>query len=269
MIDVAVSAKKNCTGGVVARAYAPAIVSKCSSVGTITAYRNVGGVVGYTDSSISITDSYTTMDVSAANQGAGGVVGSMTVNAQSNEIKLVNTYSAGNVSAPFSIGGIAGLLNITGAAPGINVIVENSYYFGASLKVTNPGPTNYSSGAIVGCFREDNHAAETAIKPVFSLKACYRRADLDFADYVGLYPDKTAGPVEYNNPLVDHEDFVGENAYPPHLVPQDQGYTNAACKCCYHGKAAAAGATVSSLAKAAGWDETVWDLSGNLPVLKK
>ena len=35
------------------------------------------------------------------------------------------------------------------------------------------------------------------------------------------------------------------------------------------GKAAAADATVSSLAKAAGWDETVWDLSGNLPVLKK
>jgi hypothetical protein len=36
----------------------------------------------------------------------------------------------------------------------------------------------------------------------------------------------------------------------------------------YHGKAAAAGATVSSVAKQLKWDETVWDLSGDLPVLK-
>ena len=36
----------------------------------------------------------------------------------------------------------------------------------------------------------------------------------------------------------------------------------------YHGKVAPASATVSSLAKQLKWDEKVWDLSGNLPVLK-
>ena len=36
----------------------------------------------------------------------------------------------------------------------------------------------------------------------------------------------------------------------------------------YHGKEAPAGATVSSLAKQLKWDETVWDLSGDLPALK-
>ena len=36
----------------------------------------------------------------------------------------------------------------------------------------------------------------------------------------------------------------------------------------YHGKAAAADATLSSVAKSLGWDETVWDLSKDLPALK-
>ena len=36
----------------------------------------------------------------------------------------------------------------------------------------------------------------------------------------------------------------------------------------YHGKAAAAGATVSSVAKQLKWNQNVWDLSGEYPVLK-
>ena len=36
----------------------------------------------------------------------------------------------------------------------------------------------------------------------------------------------------------------------------------------YHGKAAAAGATASQVAKALGWDENIWDLSGALPFFK-
>ena len=45
--------------------------------------------------------------------------------------------------------------------------------------------------------------------------------------------------------------------------------TTVSSTCAYHGKAAAAGATVSSVAKTLGWSETVWDLSGTLPVLKQ
>lgn len=36
----------------------------------------------------------------------------------------------------------------------------------------------------------------------------------------------------------------------------------------YHGKAAAAGSTVSSVAKQLKWNQNVWDLSGEYPVLK-
>ena len=72
----------------------------------------------------------------------------------------------------------------------------------------------------------------------------------------------------YYNPLVDNDNCVGQGVLPPYLVPQDKGYKNDWAKMAYHGKAAAESATVSSLAKAAGWDETVWDLSGALPKLK-
>ena len=55
---------------------------------------------------------------------------------------------------------------------------------------------------------------------------------------------------------------------PPSLVPFEKGYKNDWAQRPYHGKAAAADATPCSIAKAYGWDETVWDLSGNLPKLK-
>ena len=36
----------------------------------------------------------------------------------------------------------------------------------------------------------------------------------------------------------------------------------------YHGKAAANGATASSVARSIGWSETTWDLSGSVPALR-
>jgi hypothetical protein len=87
-------------------------------------------------------------------------------------------------------------------------------------------------------------------------------------DYQGKYPDAANGPFDLYNPLVDNENCVGAGVLPPYLAPLDQNYKNDWAQMAYHGKAAAAGATVSSLAKAAGWDEAVWDLSGNLPKLK-
>jgi hypothetical protein len=54
--------------------------------------------------------------------------------------------------------------------------------------------------------------------------------------------------------LEDHEDC--ENAMPP--LPS---YSTATHQQAYHGKAAAADATLASVAKSLGWDESVWDFS--------
>ena len=62
--------------------------------------------------------------------------------------------------------------------------------------------------------------------------------------------------------LVDHENMQNELPPYPSYAPSD------ATQCSYHGKAAEAGATISSVAASIGWDENVWDLSGDMPVLK-
>ena len=79
---------------------------------------------------------------------------------------------------------------------------------------------------------------------------CYRKADIEFSEceknaelgYV-VTNQGNAGP---GNPLV-----CGSNRY----------------DFAYHGLAAPADATISSVARSLGWSETVWDLSGSVPVL--
>jgi hypothetical protein len=51
------------------------------------------------------------------------------------------------------------------------------------------------------------------------------------------------------------------------LADQDD-LTTVSASTAYHGKAAAADATASSVAKTLGWDEAIWDLSGAVPALK-
>ena len=68
------------------------------------------------------------------------------------------------------------------------------------------------------------------------------------------YPEDNIGLVYYQ--------------YPPIIAGLADSVTNAFAQHPYHGKAAAAGSTISSLAKTLGWDETIWDLSRDVPVLK-
>lgn len=61
--------------------------------------------------------------------------------------------------------------------------------------------------------------------------------------------------------LVDHDDVANG-------LPAAPSYSEVTTQRAYHGKAAAADATVSSVAKTLGWSETVWDLSKAVPTLK-
>ena len=62
------------------------------------------------------------------------------------------------------------------------------------------------------------------------------------------------------NVLFDHEDSSPSS-------PLTQPAGSAKWFSPYHGKAAPAGSTTSSAAKSLGWPETVWNLSGEIPVL--
>ena len=67
---------------------------------------------------------------------------------------------------------------------------------------------------------------------------------MEFKEYTGLNPLKDMADLD------GHAVMLATNTWP------------------WHGKAADAGKTASDVAKDLGWDETIWDLSGEEPVLK-
>lgn len=250
------STSGNCIGGVVGRiniTTGTPQVSRSWSEGSINVKaKNVGGVVGYA-LPVSIDNCYSTMNILANDQTIGGIIGSPS----KNTVSIVNCYSTGSLEGKCAVGGICGMFE---NCPSITV--ENCVSFATKVIAQRIDPTNYSSGAVIGNIRTDTKS------PTTSIKNNWRKADMEFKDYVGLYPDVSAGPVEYNNPLVDHENVAGAGALPPFLVPQGQGHKNDWAQLAYHGKAAAADATVSSLAQTLGWDASIWDFSKALPTLK-
>lgn len=127
------------------------------------------------------------------------------------------------------IGGYVGTTEKPGVVENVTIITGTS----SSGSVTGTG--DYIGG-IMG-----------AAQPNGTYKACWRNPAMTLSD--GFMT------------LVDHEDI--ENGTPP--APS---YSTTNTQWAYHGKAAAADATISSVAKTIGWDTTIWDLSGDTPKLK-
>ena len=256
----------NCGGGIVGRAYTPAEVTKCWSEGDINAYTNIGGIIGYSNCALTVANCYSTMSLNSnGGQSAGGIMGSP--NPSGAYLKIENCYATGTIQGKCALGGVVAMIQIDAIPDNFEFTLKNCVYWGTSITTNTTDPTNYSSGAIFGNIRDAKK--DHASKMVSNIVDNFRNPAMTLSDYQGKYPDATNGPVDYYNPLVDNDNCVGQGVLPPYLVPQDQKYKNDWAKMAYHGKAAAAGATVSSLAKAAGWDETVWDLSADLPVFKK
>lgn len=99
----------------------------------------------------------------------------------------------------------------------------------------------YSCGGILGFSTIVNTLSNCYRNPAMTLE-CYADA---ISKYNELYDQDNA---DASHPLT--EKHAATLYYP------------------YHGKSAAAGATVSSVAGALNWDETIWDLSDPLPLLK-
>jgi len=125
------------SGGLITKTSANGNVSAVSS----TAHAHAGGLVGYTTSgTTSITDSYSTSNVSAFVPGsgsnssrsyAGGLVGGSSIRTD-----ITNSYASGNISALVA-GGIFGSWN--------NSSVSTSVYYKSTGASTPTGSTNSSS----------------------------------------------------------------------------------------------------------------------------
>ena len=242
--------KANGTGGLLG-IISETIIDACSAdvIIVATGKYDVGGIYGYDDSPSgkkSVTSNCWTSGDISGNRMVGGICGMLSYKV--NECAIINCYSTAAVHAQFQYGGIVGNA-IKGDKSGnatvlINNHIERCIAWNQSIySDVADQSVHYSAGAIVGYTALKNYHID-----------CYRRADLAFSDCPGnttnaLFDQNNSSP---ESPLVEKAESPGSTNY---NFP-------------YHGKAAAAGATASQVAKALGWSEEVWDLSGDLPFFK-
>ncbi len=237
----------NCVGGMFGTGREAVISNSSADVIISSVGQQVGGIIG-TDAGlgVTITNCWTAGSVSTTASIAGGICGDLLAEGSS----ILNCYSTASVTTQFIFGGIVGracagqktnATNCNGQEPQNHI--ENCIAWNDFLKsdfVTDTAE-HYSSGAVIG---------GTAVKNY--LKNCWRKSDLSFTDC-----PKNAELGTYV--LVDQED-----ADPEHPMVKGAGTYAFA----YHGKAAAAGKTLSQVAQEIGWSADVWDFSAVLPTLK-
>ena len=218
-------------------------VERCWVIADVTSNANYcGALIGYDNVKSVVKDCWTAGSVTGP-QRVGGIFGGLLK--AGTEVR--NCYSTASISAGFCLGGIAGHCNLdqgSGVLPSdteAGYVVENCIAWNEAINATNSDDAaHYSSGAITGY---------TSVKSY--LTNCVRKPDLNFHECNSqsanvLYDMPNASP---GSPLVK-ADGTGTYNYP------------------YHGRAAAAGSTVSSVAQELGWSSSVWDFSAALPVLK-
>lgn len=235
-----VGGNKNGTGGIFGR-ICEATITACSADVEIESGENyVGGIFGYDTAPSVVSDCWTTGRVKAGSQ-VGGIGGGF-IKAES---AMYNCFSTMEVEGSFQVGGLLGHANLdqknANADNDPKNHVENCIAWNTSIaSVAADGAEHYSSGVIVGFTALKNYLANN-----------YRKAGINFTDCP-------------KNVELGYQAFDQENSNPGSpLIRGNHTYDFA-----YHGKTASATATISSLAQMLNWSEDIWDLSGEVPVLK-
>ena len=232
------------------------LIEKCYATGEIIGtYRNNGGFVGLiqtntaSSASATIRNCYATGDVNS-NAHMGGFLG--LVDAQPGQVIIEDCYSSGNVvGTGFGVGGFMGYEGCTAfqikhcAAWGKTVtagdIAADSWSSGAFCAITLP------SCSITDCYRHP----EMALTAWWVPDAGYQHPNVSSTSWL-IVKSKTTGDL-ITSPVGTLANGEGTN-YPQFA---------------YHGKVES-GKTLSQLASTTlGWDASIWDFSGDVPVFKK
>ena len=236
-------------------------IRNCSSSGTIScgySCNTSAGILAYSGSSASTTISQCKSTVDLKNDtgkslsNSGGMVGN---HGSAGTCTIENCYSTGalvvnqrcggiigaqengtvniiNSYTTSTINGYSGLGAIMGAAvkAAANVKITNSIGWTPSITSSRPDDSKWCCGALVG-----------SVEGKLTAVNCVRRPDMTFTDKARSLT--THGDIDNATP-------EGKaNNHPYDGTPSTES-------------------TVSAAAKKAGWDVTVWDLSGDLPELK-
>ncbi len=247
--------------------------------GSVTAGSYAGGILGYSstantkisecyaDASVTVTSSHHAAGICAGANvkidncvskgevkstssdktvfGVGGII-----SYAGNRTEVVNCYSTSDVSGNAAVGGIIGGQGYVSqsTSPSGKVSGCIAWNKNVTLNACETTAPRRGAGAITGY--APHHV---------TLENCWRRSDMVFTNPYGqvLYDqENSSSEAEYIANAGTHYDATTElDSGTPSYSP-------------YHGKAAAADATVSSVAKSLSWDEDIWDLSAAEPALK-
>lgn len=229
---------KNYVGGIVGMNENTLAVRRCESSSTINCSDNVGGILGISknDKVATIEDCVFSGNMTAG-QRVGGIVGDLVKGSS-----VRRCYVSGTITGWCGVGGIvgrAGGLVWNANGNGYDNTIESCIAWFDNITATRGDENGGSSGIIVGYTGTKN-----------TLKNCWRKSTATLT-------------AKYCSEVYDQEDADATTPLVINAVPSMYTYIYP-----YHGKAAEASATASSLAQSLGWSTDVWDLSGSEPKLK-
>lgn len=267
-----VNAASRLAGGIAGITSSASIIENCLSSGKIVCKNNVGGIVGMNENTLTIRCCESSSSIEINVNGVDGVGGVLGLASNGKAVIVEDCIFSGNMNVPTgqrvggivgdlgtgssvrrcfvsgSITGWAGVGGIVGRAGGLvwnangngydNTIDSCIAWFG-NITATRGDDNGGSSGMIVGYTGTKN-----------TLKNCWRK------------PTATL-TANYCSDVYDQEDADATTPLVINAVPSKYTYIYP-----YHGKAAEASATASSLAQSLGWNADIWDFSGSEPKLK-
>ena len=267
-----VNAASRLAGGIAGITSSESTIENCLSSGKIVCKNIVGGIVGMNENTLTIRccESSSTIEINV--NGVDGVGGVLGLARNGKTVIVEDCIFSGNMNVPTGqrVGGVVGDLgtgssvkrcyvsgNITGWT-GVGGIVgragglvwnangnrydntiESCIAWFDTITATRGDENGGSSGMIVGYTGTKN-----------TLKNCWRKSTATLT-------------AKYCSELYDQEDADATTPLVINAVPSKYTYIYP-----YHGKAAEASATASSLAQSLGWSADVWNLSGPEPKLK-
>lgn len=229
---------KNYVGGIVGMNENTLAVRRCESSSTINCSDNVGGILGISknDKVATIEDCVFSGNMTAG-QRVGGIVGDLVKGSS-----VRRCYVSGTITGWCGVGGIvgrAGGLVWNANGNGYDNTIESCIAWFDNITATRGDENGGSSGIIVGYTGTKN-----------TLKNCWRKSTATLT-------------AKYCSEVYDQEDADAATPLVINAVPSMYTYIYP-----YHGKAATASTTATSLAQSLGWSTDVWDLSGSEPKLK-
>ena len=209
-------------GGIVGYANSTTTIRNCASLGAVTGDSNVGGIIGgFVGSGAVITGCYNTGAVTATASNAGGIFGNGNYG-----ITVTNCYNTGAVSANSNAGGIGGVLkgemNWTGTLVATST-VSDCYSVGAVTGGNGAfGSVDAGSATVTNCYALAADA-NAAVLTEEQMKSAELNAEA-FGPTCGGYP-----ALKWQKDVTFHK-AEGGTVVPPTCT--EKGYTLRTCTLC-------------------------------------